>query len=368
MDERSALLAFNLTAGLGPQRVRTLINYCGSAQAAWHATSADWQAAGIDRRSIQAWQTARVSLDLAAEWAAIEAAGISVVIEGDAAYPPQLASMVHAPLLLYMRGALHTCDRWALAVVGTRNPTPYGREVAYQIASELAHAGITVVSGLALGIDAQAHQAALASGGRTIAVLGSGLRSIYPQQHTRLAEQIATQGVLFSEYAPTMVPVSGNFPARNRLISALALGVLVVEAGARSGALITAKFALDQGRDVFAVPGSILSRTSDGPNQLIYDGAVPVRSVDDILSQLQLDTIHVQQTVSEIVPETPAEALLLPWLVGEPQHIDALCRASGLGAADTAATLGMMELKGMVRQPSPMHYVLARPSLHRRKY
>lgn len=360
MDERTAYVAFNLTPGIGPNRLRGLVEYCGSALAAWNASADDWRAAGLDRRSIDALHKAHSRLDLAAEWRAIEATGARVVILDDPDYPVLLRQIEAPPALLYIRGSLVDADRWAVAVVGTRNATPYGREVAYKLAGELASAGISVVSGLALGIDAIAHRAALERGGRTLAVLGSGLATIYPPQHRALAEHITEQGALISEYAPTSAPLGGNFPARNRLISGLSLGTLVVEAGERSGALITVQFALEQGRDVFAVPGSILSRASDGPNQLIVEGATPVRTVDSILAHLNLSQAVAQQEIAVIVPDTPAEAVLLSLLGSDPAHIDVLGRSSGLGAAEVAATLGLMELKGMVRQVGSMHYVLAR--------
>ena len=360
MDERSAYLAFNLTPGIGSQRLRSLVAFFGSASEAWHAPADELRAAGLDKRSIAAVQKAQQSLDLEAEWAAIDAIGTRVILLDDAEYPPLLRSIEAPPMLLYVRGDVLEADRWAIAIVGTRNATTYGKEVTRMLASELAKAGITVVSGLAVGIDSIAHRTALAHNGRTLAVLGSGLRNIYPAQHQGLAEDIVAQGALISEYAPTSVPLSGNFPARNRLISGLALGTLVIEAGAQSGALITAQFALEQGRDVFAVPGSILSRMSDGPNQLIVEGATPVRSVESILNHLNLSNAITQQEISAIVPETPAEALLLPLLSREPRHIDELGRTSGLLAADVSATLGFMELKGMVRHVGGMHYVITR--------
>ena len=360
MDERSAYLAFNQTPGIGPSRLRALVEHCGSAAAAWQARPDDWRAAGLDRRSVEALVKSRGSLDLAAEWRAIEAIGARVVVLDDAEYPALLRQIEAPPPLLYVRGSLVEADRWAVAVVGTRNATPYGREVAARMAGELAAAGVTVVSGLALGIDAIAHRVALEHGGRTIAVLGSGVGAVYPAQHQGLADRICEQGALVSEYAPTAAPLGGNFPARNRLISGLALGTLVVEAGERSGALITVQFALEQGREVFAIPGSILSRASDGPNQLIVEGATPVRAVQGILAQLNLSQAAAQQEIAAVVAETPAEAALLPLLSGEPTHIDILGRESGLLASDVAATLGLMELKGMVRQVGAMHYVLAR--------
>ncbi|HEY1014476.1 MAG TPA: DNA-processing protein DprA [Herpetosiphonaceae bacterium] len=360
MDERTARLAFNLTPGIGPARLRALIEHCGSAGAAWAAGPADWRAAGLDRRAIETLGAAKAGLDLAAAEASIAAAGLRMLLTEDEAYPELLRQIHDPPPLIYVRGTLLPADRWAVAVVGTRAPTHYGREAARRLAGELAAAGVTIVSGLALGVDAIAHRAALECHGRTFAVLGCGLATVYPAQHRELADRIAGQGALISEYPPGAAPLAGNFPARNRVISGLALGTLVVEAGARSGALITAQFALEQNREVFAVPGSIFSPASDGPNQLLVEGATLARTVDSILEQLQLGAAAVQQEMQLLVPETPEEAALLAGLSGAPRHIDELGRACGLPAAVVAATLSMMELKGMARHIGGMLYVAGR--------
>lgn len=360
MDERTAYLAFNLTPGIGPARLRALIDHCGTASAAWAAGPGDWQAAGLDRRAVAALRESRATLDLPAAEEAIAAAGLRVLLAGDETYPALLRQIHDPPPLIYVRGALLPADRWAVAVVGTRAPTHYGKEAARRLAGELAAAGVTIVSGLALGVDAIAHRAALECNGRTFAVLGCGLSAIYPAQHRELAERIAGQGALISEYPPGAAPLAGNFPARNRVISGLALGTLVVEAGARSGALITAQFALEQNREVFAVPGSIFSPASDGPNQLLAEGAALARTVDSILEQLQIGAAAVQQELRLELPATPEEAALLARLSAAPSHIDELGRACGLPAAVVAATLGMMELKGMARHIGGMLYVAGR--------
>jgi DNA processing protein len=221
---------------------------------------------------------------------------------------------------------------------------------------------VTIVSGLALGIDAVAHNAALAAGGRTLAVLGSGVDQIYPQSNYQLGSTIPQQGALVSEYAIGTLPTATNFPPRNRLISGLSLGVLVVEAAPKSGALITAQFAGEQGRDVFAVPGNIFSPRSEGTHRLLKDGAMLVTCVDDILDALNLQSAVVQQEMSAIMPETPTEAALLALVEDEPQHIDELRRQSGLNMPEVSSTLALLELKGLVRQVAGMQYVLARES------
>jgi DNA processing protein len=247
-----------------------------------------------------------------------------------------------------------------VAVVGTRNRSTYGRDATRKIVSDLVAAGVTIVSGLALGIDAVAHEAALQAGGRTLAVLGSGVDQIYPQTNRAIGEAILNQGALISEYPLGAAPTATNFPARNRIISGLALGVLVVEAAARSGALITVNFALEQGRDVFAVPGSIFSPRSEGPHRLIRDGATIVTRAEDILDALNLQNAVEQQSIAAVVPETPEEVALLRLIEAEPRHIDAISRDSALDHTVVSATLAMLELKGLVKQVGGMQYVLAR--------
>jgi DNA processing protein len=360
MDRLAAYIGFNMTYGVGPARLRRLISHFGSPERAWRAGAHELQRAGLDARTIEALLEARRDLDLSAELRRIQASGVSVCTWEDTAYPQALREIYDPPPLLYMRGSLMPSDQRAVAIVGTRNPTAYGQEVTYRLARALAHHGVTVISGLALGIDTIAHTAALEAGGRTIAVLGGGLQRIYPEKNKPLAQRITQQGVLISEYAPYLPALAGNFPARNRVISGLSLGVLVVEAGERSGALITAQFALEHGRDVFAIPGSILSRASSGSNRLISEGATLVQRVEDILEQLNMHQQVVQQEMRMVIPETPEEARLLDILSFEPQHIDELGRLCQLHAGALAAMLSLMELKGYVRCVNGMYYVRAR--------
>jgi DNA processing protein len=252
-------------------------------------------------------------------------------------------------------------DDWCIAVVGTRRATIYGKQITEEIAADLARNNITVVSGLARGIDTIAHRSALNAGGRTLAVFACGLDMVYPAENEHLARDIMENGALISEYPLGTRPRAENFPLRNRILSGLSLGVLVTEAGEESGAMITARRALEQDREVFAVPGSILSQASRGSNRLIRDGeAKLVRDYTDILEELNLTTVARQLEMRDILPESDTESLLLKQLSAEPSHIDEVCHRSGLPAATVSGALAMMELKGMVKQIGAMNYVLAR--------
>ena len=359
MDERAYWIAFNRVPGIGPARLTALLEQCGSIAAAWKAPIQSLQAAGLDRRSIENLLAARQRLDPQTELERVNRRGYGVCCWDDGDYPNNLRKISLSPPLLYMRGQLEQQDEMAVAVVGTRRVSPYGREVARELGSNLARHGVTVVSGLALGVDTIAHQSALDSGGRTIAVLGSGVDHIYPAQNRRLALQIIEQGALISEFALGTRPEASNFPRRNRIISGLSLAVIVVEAGQRSGALITARFAAEQSRDVFAVPGSILSPGSDGCNRLIQDGATPVTSINDLLERLQLANVVAHQEARVTVPASPAEELILQHISTEPQHMNEIVRAAPLDTSEVSSLLAMMELKGLVRQVGLMQYVRA---------
>ncbi len=360
MQDTYYYLGFNLVNGIGPARLDRLIAFFGSPEQAWQAEAGDLAMAGLDARTIDALLEVRRRCDLETEYNRVVAAGVRIVSREDPVYPALLRELPGAPPLLYVRGTLTEKDRWALAVVGTRNCSNYGRDVTRKIVSDLVAAGVTIVSGLALGIDATAHEAALAAGGRTLAVLGSGVDELYPVANRRLGQALMSQGAIISEYPLGTLPVAANFPARNRIISGLALGVLVVEAPTRSGALITVQFALEQGRDVFAVPGSIFSARSEGPHRLIRDGATIVTRAEDILEALNLQDAVEQQAIAAVVPETPEETALLRLIEAEPRHIDAISRESALSVPEVSATLAMLELKGLVKQVGGMQYVLAR--------
>mgnify|MGYP000216547194 CR=1 FL=1 len=352
-------VGFNIVRGIGPARLRALLDYFGEIERAWHASPSELHNAGLDRRSLEHLLSVRSVLDLDREMKRIAAAGARVLTWEHPDYPRLLREIQDPPPVLYVRGELKKEDEWAVAMVGTRRASVYGREVARRLASALAQNGITVVSGLARGIDVEAHQAALKAGGRTIAVLGCGVDRVYPPEHRRLAAEIVAHGALVSDYPIGTPPEGPNFPPRNRIISGLSLGVIVVEAGARSGALITAEYAAEQGREVFAVPGSILSESYAGTNALIRDGARIVLGVEDVLEELNLSMVAEKMEARQVLPSNETEAILLSHLSTEPIHVDELQRQIGLPIAQVTSTLALMELKGMVRQVGGMKYVVA---------
>jgi len=331
--------------------------------AAWVAPEEQLKRLGIDQRAMKSLREARSRLDLDAELARIETAGIQLLTWQMPEYPSYLKETPTPPPLLYMSGELRDVDRFSVAVVGTRRLTSYGRQVTKDLVTGLVHNGVTVVSGLARGIDAVAHKTAVDLDGRTIAVLGSGLDCIYPSENRMLAKQITDgKGAMISEYGLGVRPEAKNFPPRNRIISGLSLGVIVVEAGERSGALITTNFALEQDRDVFAVPGNINSPVSMGPNKLIQQGAKLVTKVDDVLEELNLHMVAEKTAVQLALPESNEEVALYTHLSAQPIHIDELRRETGLSSSEVSSTLTLMELKGMVQQIGGMNYVLCRES------
>lgn len=358
-------LALNRVRGVGPARFRLLLEGFGSARDAWEATPAGWQAAGLDTRTVASLEQQRRRIEPQAEVDRLLKLHVGALRLVDPAYPRLLREIPLPPPVLYVRGALAPQDEWAVGIVGTRRATPYGRQMTEKLAGELARQAITIVSGLARGIDTVAHMAALAAGGRTLAVLGCGPDLVYPPENAKLAARIVENGAILTEFPVGTQPEAGNFPARNRLISGLSLGILVTEAPETSGALITTRFAAEQGRDVFAVPGNITSRGSVGANRLIQDGAKLVLAVEDILSELNLHLAPQQMEMLELretLPENASEARLLTLLDAsdDPSHIDALCRASGMPVAEVSGTLVMLELKGLVRLVGPMTYVRSR--------
>jgi DNA processing protein len=355
-------LAFNRVKGIGPARFALLLAAFGSARAAWQAGAADWRAAGLDERTTAALARQHARIAPAAELERLAHLRVTALTLTNPAYPTLLREIALPPPVLYLRGQLSPADDWAVAIVGTRRASAYGRQMTERLAGELAAQQITIVSGLARGIDTYAHTAALEAGGRTIAVLGCGPDLVYPPENARLAARIIESGAILTEFAPGTQPEAGNFPARNRLISGLALAVLVTEAPAESGALITTRFAAEQGRDVLAVPGNATARGSYGANRLIQDGARLVLATADVLAELNLHLVPQQLELRAALPENDTEGQLLDLLAasGDPLHADELCRASGLPIAAVSSTLVMLELKGLVRQLAPMTYARAR--------
>jgi DNA processing protein len=359
MSDLRFWVGFNIVRGIGPTRLRALLDHFGDVERAWRASSDELASAGLDRRSLENLLAARAKLDLKQELARINDVGARVLTWDSPDYPRLLREIPAPPYLLYVKGTITEEDTWAVAVVGTRRSTPYGREVTRRLVAPLVRSGITVVSGMARGIDAEAHWTALKSGGRTIAVLGCGIDLVYPPEHRQLAQEIIAHGALVSDYPLGTKPEGRNFPPRNRIISGLSLGALVIEAGMRSGALITADFAAEQGRDVFAVPGSILARGCVGTNRLIRDGAGVILSAEDILEELNLTMVAEQAEARQVLPADETEAALLGHLSGEPTHVDELQQRMGLPIAQVTSTLALMELKGMVRQVGGMKYIVA---------
>jgi DNA processing protein len=353
-------VGFSLVPGVGRVRMSQLESHFGNLESAWKASPVELKHAGLDAGTIESITTCRPKISLDSEMEKLERYEVKVVTCHDADYPARLKEIYDYPPLLYIRGSLTAQDEWCLAVVGTRRATVYGRQVTEEIVADLARSKITIVSGLAKGIDSIAHHTALESGGRTLAVFASGLDIVYPSENANLARRIMPQGALISEYPLGTKPRAENFPRRNRIMSGLSLGVLVVEAGESSGAMITAHLALEQNREVFAIPGSILSPASRGTNQLIQEGAKLVRDYTDILEELNLTAVAHQIEMKELIPASETESLLLKQLGAEPTHIDEVCRSSGLPVSTVSSTLAMMELKGLVKQVGAMNYALAR--------
>ncbi len=358
-DQIRYLIGFTYVPGIGRVKLSLLQSYFGDLEKAWNASSDELKSAGLDAKAAKALLATRARVSLDVELEKLERLSVKAVSADDPDYPPRLKEIYDYPPLIYVKGTLTHEDECAVAVVGTRRPSVYGRQAAEEITSELARNKITIVSGLASGIDAVAHRAALDVGGRTIAVTGCGLDMVYPGSHVTLAKQIIEHGALISEFPLGTGPKAEHFPQRNRIISGMSLGVLVIEAGEESGALLTAHRALEQNRDVFAVPGSIFSPTSAGTNYLIQQGAKLVRNCEDILEELNLKMVPYQIEMKELVTPTDTEFQVLNYLTREATHIDAICRTSGLPASTVTSTLAMLELKGLARQVGNMNYVLS---------
>ena len=360
VDPRMYWVGFNMVKGIGAVRFRALLEAFGSAEAAWNASPEALADTGLSHKIVESFQRVRKGVSLEEVAARIQALGVTLLTWDDEAYPRHLKEIDQPPPVLYLRGALKPEDDWAVAIVGTRKVTAYGRQVAEEVATTLAHSGVTIVSGLARGVDSIAHQAAINAGGRTLAVLGNGVDLVYPPENRKLATQVVEHGALVSDYAIGTQPDGQNFPPRNRIISGLALAVIIIEAGLTSGALITAAFAAEQGRDVFAVPGNINAPQSQGTNRLIRDGAQPLLSPQDVLEALNLTMVTQHQAVRVALPTDPVEARLYKLLSQQPKHVDEIRSEASLPIETVSATLAMMELKGMVRQVGGMNYVAVR--------
>ncbi|MFM7100521.1 MAG: DNA-processing protein DprA [Verrucomicrobiota bacterium] len=358
MDEREALVALNMVEHLGPVRLRQLLQHFGDAPAILRASRSQLRAVpGIGEDTagaIAAWET---TVDLAAELRRAADFGCRLVIASDAEYPPLLKEIYDPPIVLYVRGTLHPGDRHGVALVGSRQTTAYGTEVARRLGYQLAYTGITVVSGGARGADTAAHQGALAAKGRTLAVLGTGINRVFPPENAELFERITAHGAVLTQFPFNRPADKQSFPIRNRIVAGMTLGTVVVEANLTSGALITANFATEYGRQVFAVPGRIDNPRSKGCHDLIKKGAKLCEDIEDILSEFEyLFPASHRPASAATTGELPGlalpepEARLLAAVSAEEQTLDDLIRASGLPASAASVALFSLEMKRLVRQ------------------
>lgn len=372
LSAREQCILLNLIPGIGSTPLRRVLDACGSLERLWTAGARELQQAGASTQMAQRLVGCRDGRLLVRELALAQRHGATIVTLEDADYPKLLREIADPPLALYSRGSL-PAEEVVVAIVGSRHASLYGMQTAERLGYELALRGITVVSGLARGVDSASHRGALEAGGRTVAVLGSGLANLYPPEHRELADQIAGQGAVISEYPMEATPEPYHFPRRNRIISGLSLGVVVVEAAARSGALITAGCALEQGREVFAVPGPITTPTSQGTHHLLKDGAQLVMSVEDILEELRLTPpvrlrsgrrpeqgrgtpqpvvrTVASDTVGETQPFAEAQQRVFACVSkDEPRYIDLIAEESGLEMSAVSSALSQLELRHAVRQ------------------
>ncbi len=355
-------LGLHLIPNFGIAKLSRLLTNFASVEELWREPDSSVMRLDLPPAMLRQFCAARRKIDVTREMDRVASAGASLITPDDDTYPKLLRSLPDRPTLLYIRGALAPGNEAALAVVGTRKASRYGRDVAFQLSSQLARQSVAIISGMAHGIDAAAHRGALDAGGKTIAVMGTGIDIVYPPEHSDLAEDIAEKGALITEMPLGAAPLGKNFPQRNRIISGLSLGVLVAEAPIKSGALNTVSHAIDQGRDVFAVPHNIYSLSGRGGNILIQEGAKLVASAEDILEELQVSYINVETSsrAQEIQPENETEDAILQQLSADPVHVDFIVRQTELPTATVTSTLTMLELKGLAESAGPMQYCRAR--------
>ena len=344
--------------GVGKAKIMALKAHFGSLKDAWKAPASQLARAGLDQKVTGNIAGYRDSINLDDQLKLLEKYHITAITCESPDYPPMLAETHDCPALLYIRGEYRKDDENSVAVVGTRRATAYGKQATEDLVYNLALNKITIISGLAKGIDTVAHRAALEAGGRTIAVFASGLDIVYPPDNLKLAREIMEHGALVSEFPLGTKPKAENFPRRNRILSGLSRGVLVVESGESSGALITVNFALEQNREVFAVPGSIYSPMSKGPNRLIGEGAKLVSNYMDIIEELNLSVVSQQLVMQSVVASDGVESIIMKHISDEPLHVDEICRNSGLDASTVISTLAVLELNGLVKLRGNMTYTV----------
>lgn len=351
MNNIAYLLALHSIEGLGPIRLKAILDYFKDPKLAWETNENQLIEIGIPKNAIQNLVSVRKSLSPEEFVNSIEKLGIKWITIFDEGYPKLLKEIYDPPVVLYYKGDPSVFNTKCIAVVGTRKMTGYGKIVTEKFISGLVGANLTIVSGLARGVDSEAHKRTIKETGKTIAVLGGGLKNIYPPENNSLAEQIIlSSGIILSEFSPDNPSFPGNFPARNRIISGLSLGVLVIEAAADSGSLITARLSLEQGREVFAVPGPITSDLSKGPISLINEGARAVMEPEEILEELGIRQAQGAKFKAQSTNELSEEEKKILEVLGQEQmHIDQICRKLTLTIAKVSATLLKMEIVGLVK-------------------
>ncbi|MDD5312548.1 MAG: DNA-processing protein DprA [Dehalococcoidia bacterium] len=352
-------VGFSKIPGIGRAKIALLKDRFKGLEYAWKASLLELTQAGLDPKHAEIIVHHRSKINLDQEIDLLEKFHVDAITYESAQYPKLLKEAGDCPPVIYIRGQLKPGDECSLAVVGTRRSTAYGRQVTEDLVTDLARNNIVIVSGLAKGIDSIAHRTALDVSGRTIAVFACGLDIVYPPENIKLAREISEKGALVSEYPLGTKPKADNFPRRNRILSGLSLGVLVIESGEKGGALITAKSAIDQNREVFAVPGNIYSLMSKGSNKLIQEGeAKLVRNFMDVIEELNLNLISQQLEMKETVAENEIESIIIKCLKEEPIHVDEICRQTGLETSNVISNLALMELKGSARPIGNMCYIL----------
>lgn len=361
-EDKNYLIALSYFPKFGPVKLKKLKNHFPSWKKAFNAPAAELIYAGIEEKLIDEFTTARQEINPEAIATELAKENIQTVSLEEDAYPELLKQIFYPPFLLYYRGEFFLHGQKTLSVVGARKCTYYGQQIIEKLIPPLVKNGLLIVSGLAVGIDSLAQIETLKAGGRTIAVIGSGLdkKSIYPLQNLLLAEQIVkTGGAIVSEFPPGTKPLPQNFPQRNRIIAGLSQGTLVIEANKKSGSLITARYALDEGREVYAVPGNIFSPTSDGPNSLIKSGAKPVFSTDDILESYGVfNETKEEKTAKDFSQFNQAEREILEKLSCEPIPVDELTRLTKLDMKNINSTLSILEIKNAVKNVGGGSYIL----------
>jgi DNA processing protein len=350
-EEKLYWIGLSAFPGIGPKRFNLLKQYFGSARKAWRAPEEELLKVGLPQKLVDDFEIFRNQLEPKSISQQLKKSAIRVLTIDDDDYPNNLKKIENAPFVLYLKGRLKPQDELALAVVGTRKITSYGREVTVSLVTDLVAAGLTIVSGMAYGVDFLAHSTALSTGGRTVGVWAGGLDSVDPGFRKNLVEKIlkTKQGAIVSEFPLSLNPSRGTFPARNRLISGLSLGVLVTEAAQDSGSLITAEHAVKQGRKVFAIPGPITSQLTAGTAKLLQSGAKLVYHVKDVLDEINLAERGKKIKAKTILPESQEEAEILKILENESKHLDQIVRESGLATSQVASLVSLMEIKGKIK-------------------